>query len=1306
MSGIVFKEFTEAGSLEPGVTIDAAGDVAGSFLTSGSASVGFVWSGGTSSTLDLPGGVVRGIASPSTGPGAAWVVGSYPDTAYTAGGLVTASTAGFIDQGGSVTTLLNPDGGPATSGGPSVFTEVQSVNTLGEVAGIYDGSNGEASFFTYAAGSYTDVAVPGATAVVQVFLNGTGDIGGEYSSVDGQGTTHLVPFIDIGGSITTIDMTTIVAGGSAVTVTGFNNSDELVGSYTDGSGVSHGFVYSAGSVTVVDEPLATGGTWINGLNDLGEFVGAYVDSAGTHGFVGAGGHFTTVDDPHATGYSVLYAINDAQTVVGEYGSSGAAIAGVFTAAPGPVSNGLTLLGTIQNQGTIFGDSTGTSAADFTPIELGTAQVTLTGGGQLVFSTIAGSVDPNNEIESGIGGGTATLVNVDNTISGAGSVYPVLVNEARGVVDANGPAGQPLWIAGGGTNDGLLEATAPGILELEGTIDQRAGGTILAVGAGSTAELYQADVVGGTIETSGGGVVFSLYGTIDGSAGAVTIAPASTLTTTGFALSTQGAIVNLGTLLFSHADMIALAGTTTLSGGGVVDFNSVSVLTPGALVNVDNTIVATAPVTIGNGPTLAELTNMAAGTIDVAGVMGMYTTAVVANAGLIEVTGTGNLLTFENTTIEQAGGGTLLANGSGDEIAGTNVSIPDGVLANENGGAILLYGSVDTLGNGVTGPTIEAGGLLDVPSTTTLVLASATVFNPGEIGIGSAAPLSVTTSELGLELPVTTFTGGGTIGLLFDPYAPSYNDIANVSGGAVSMVNVNNLIEGLGTIGLGGSFSLTNEAAGVIDASGSRSLEIDATGGIVNAGLMESTYASLTFGGATIDNTGGTIATFSNAYLAGTGLVTFTGDVIEGGALVAGVIGNNPYNSERGGFAFNGAGNTIDGSASAVAFIGSGSFSVAAGATLDLVGTLSLSGIGFAVSGLLRNDGTLDGAGSVAGTITNNGVLRADGGTLSVSGDVLGGGTMVVGSGAGLSLGGASGEVVDFGGLGGGVLDLGAPAAFTGTLAGLQSGDMIVLAGADVVATPVVAGSMLTLELSGGATLDYALSGFSVGETVQLVSASSGQSVVEVACFASGTGIATARGRVPVEALREGMLVLTASGRLAPVRWIGQRRTDLRRHPRPHDVMPVRVMAGAFGPPLPSRDLCLSPDHAVFVDGVLVPVRHLINGVSIVQETRATVTYWHVELDRHDVILAEDLPCESFLDTGNRCAFENAPGAVAMTPDFARAVWAAEGCAPILTDPRDPTLRALHLRLLARAGQAGQLRNRNNLAMSHSRPGEG
>ncbi len=112
---------------------------------------------------------------------------------------------------------------------------------------------------------------------------------------------------------------------------------------------------------------------------------------------------------------------------------------------------------------------------------------------------------------------------------------------------------------------------------------------------------------------------------------------------------------------------------------------------------------------------------------------------------------------------------------------------------------------------------------------------------------------------------------------------------------------------------------------------------------------------------------------------------------------------------------------------------------------------------------------------------------------------------------------------------------------------------------------------------------------------------------------------------------------------------------------------------------------------MFVDGYLVPIRYLVNGRSIVQETREAITYWHVELDRHDVILAEGLSCETYLDTGNRDAFDNGEGATALHPDFAREelarqIWHEQGCAPILVDPAEPTLRAIHTRLLAAANR--------------------
>ena len=73
---------------------------------------------------------------------------------------------------------------------------------------------------------------------------------------------------------------------------------------------------------------------------------------------------------------------------------------------------------------------------------------------------------------------------------------------------------------------------------------------------------------------------------------------------------------------------------------------------------------------------------------------------------------------------------------------------------------------------------------------------------------------------------------------------------------------------------------------------------------------------------------------------------------------------------------------------------------------------------------------------------------------------------------------------------------------------------------------------------------------------------------------------------------------------------------------------MRVSAHAFGEAAPGRDLWLSPDHAVFVDGVLIPIKYLINERTIAREPRGEVNYWHVELEQHNVLIAEGLAAES------------------------------------------------------------------------------
>lgn len=147
--------------------------------------------------------------------------------------------------------------------------------------------------------------------------------------------------------------------------------------------------------------------------------------------------------------------------------------------------------------------------------------------------------------------------------------------------------------------------------------------------------------------------------------------------------------------------------------------------------------------------------------------------------------------------------------------------------------------------------------------------------------------------------------------------------------------------------------------------------------------------------------------------------------------------------------------------------------------------------------------------------------------------------------------------------------------------------------------------------------------------------------IDVICFIAGTMIRTPAGEVAVEALARGDLVSTADGRTVPVSWLG-RQTVSTVFADPLRVLPIRVRAGALGDNLPVRDLLVSPDHALFVDGLLVQAGALVNGTSIVREHNVptTYTYYHVEVDDHSLILAENVPAETFIDNVDRLAFDN------------------------------------------------------------------
>jgi hypothetical protein len=148
-----------------------------------------------------------------------------------------------------------------------------------------------------------------------------------------------------------------------------------------------------------------------------------------------------------------------------------------------------------------------------------------------------------------------------------------------------------------------------------------------------------------------------------------------------------------------------------------------------------------------------------------------------------------------------------------------------------------------------------------------------------------------------------------------------------------------------------------------------------------------------------------------------------------------------------------------------------------------------------------------------------------------------------------------------------------------------------------------------------------------------------------------------------------------------VKWIG-RQTVSRLFADPLRVLPIRIAAGALAENVPARDLLVSPDHALLVDGVLINAGALVNGTSIVRErdVPATFTYYHVELHDHSLILAENTPAETFIDNVERMGFDNWAEHEALYPDTAPI--------PEMTYPRAKAARQvpkrISIRLLQRA----------------------
>ena len=147
----------------------------------------------------------------------------------------------------------------------------------------------------------------------------------------------------------------------------------------------------------------------------------------------------------------------------------------------------------------------------------------------------------------------------------------------------------------------------------------------------------------------------------------------------------------------------------------------------------------------------------------------------------------------------------------------------------------------------------------------------------------------------------------------------------------------------------------------------------------------------------------------------------------------------------------------------------------------------------------------------------------------------------------------------------------------------------------------------------------------------------------VNCFASGTTIATPDGDKAIETFQAGDRVLTRDGRSVPVVWVARQAVS---NPRAVELgrCPVRIEAGALGPGLPAAPLTVTGDHALLFGDLLINAGALVNGTSIrlvpLAEMPTKFTWWHLELEEHEAVMANGVAAESFVDYNGRSGFDN------------------------------------------------------------------
>lgn len=668
-----------------------------------------------------------------------------------------------------------------------------------------------------------------------------------------------------------------------------------------------------------------------------------------------------------------------------------------------------------------------------------------------------------------------------------------------------------------------------------------------------------------------------------------------------------------------------------SGDGVViDAGGVYTVTvdAGTTDQLDTLLLDAAGATLAVGGALSF-----SGTLSIqAGLL--RTDAVAALTGTPDVTvasgATFDLNGHAQTIGGLSGAGTLLLESSNLTLGGDNASTSFGgsVTGTNFNNAYLGKSGSGTLT--LAGATIAGASLyLSAGSLSVATGSNALTYLAIGEGTSNAASASVSggTLTLGNALQIGDFGGSGTLAQSGGTIALSYSLNIGNQGGA----GVYNLSGGLLQLGNGALFDLGHNSASHTASSGTLNL----SGGQVD--LLSGTFilGDLLNGGAN----------------AGSGRVvqtggTFTVEAASGG-LDLSAFGNGEYDLD-GGLLQVGGGNLIarwTGGGTSVFAMGGGTVQVvgstlttSVAATLTAGSAIDTNGLGASWSGALSGTGGLTklGAGNLALTAANSfgGDIDLAAGTLELGGaDAAGGGRIVFVDGAAATL----------------RIDGATP---SNVIAGFVAGDSIDLAGLAYVAgmttsydTPSGVLSILNAG-SAVAALHFGAGNTAVVDPFHLALDAGGTGTVltndsVIPCFLRGTRIRTPRGEIAVEALRAGDTVLTLSGGVRPIVWIGVGRAKLNARNR-RNLAPVILRRDALAPGMPYRDLVVTRHHAVLVGDVLVPAQHLVNGVSVCWDNRADcIEYYHIELETHDILLAEGAPVESFRDDCSAKLFANA-----------------------------------------------------------------